>query len=509
MPPARASWSRRARCSSRPPAACTRSATPAPTAAEFILAFSHELPEDFGLRAAFGAMTPAVLGNTFDAPAAALAPLSAATREAGVPSIHATWRRRRRSSRRPGTPRRSSSASRRGCREIASPAGSAKQSKAALWPALEDLSMFSVRITDAGMREPHWHPETAEMGYVLEGAGRMTILDPDGSTDTYAIGPGDVYFIPRAYPHHIEDIGAGKLHILIFFDRATPGDIGFRTLVGAFARDTLAATFGIAEADLPAFPFAEEDPLIVGRVNPVDPTAGDPAAAEHAAALGRVEDAGLARRHALLGVEELDPRPVGALRMQTAPASAGGSSARGPRPPSRPAGAASKRAVAEPVHLVHRRPCGCASAARGPTTTRRALGVEPDHEERLAAADAEAAALADGVADDALVAAEHAAVEVDDLAGLGGAGPQLLDHRGIGAVRHEADVLAVGLVGHRQPVARRERPRLGLRAPGRRAGSAGSRAARGWWRTGSSSGRAPGRRRGAAPARARPSRRRT
>jgi len=36
--------------------------------AEFIIAFSHELPEDFGLSSAFGAMTDAVLGNTFQLP---------------------------------------------------------------------------------------------------------------------------------------------------------------------------------------------------------------------------------------------------------------------------------------------------------------------------------------------------------------------------------------------------------------------------------------------------------
>ena len=58
--------------------------------------------------------------------------------------------------------------------------------------------------------------------------------------------------------------------------------------------------------------------------------------------------------------------------------------------------------------------------------------------------------------------AEHPAVEVHDVARLGRAGPELLDHRGIGAVRHEADVLAVGLVGDRQAVARRQRPGLGL-----------------------------------------------
>lgn len=133
--------------------------------------------------------------------------------------------------------------------------------------------MYSVRITDHGMREPHWHPETAEMGYVAEGEARMTILDPDGSTDTYEIGPGDVYFIPKAYPHHIENIGAGTFHVLIFFDRGNPGDIGFRTLVGSFAREVLAATFGMSEAEMPQFPFTEQDPLLVTRCNPIDPIA--------------------------------------------------------------------------------------------------------------------------------------------------------------------------------------------------------------------------------------------
>ena len=68
--------------------------------------------------------------------------------------------------------------------------------------------MFSLVITSAGMREPHWHPETAEMGYVIKGHARMTILQPSGDNklDTYILKPGDVYFIPRAYPHHIEVI---------------------------------------------------------------------------------------------------------------------------------------------------------------------------------------------------------------------------------------------------------------------------------------------------------------
>ena len=60
------------------------------------------------------------------------------------------------------------------------------------------------------MREPHWHPRTAEMGFVLEGRARMTVLSPGATVDTFELSPGDMYFIPRAYPHHIENIGAGR-----------------------------------------------------------------------------------------------------------------------------------------------------------------------------------------------------------------------------------------------------------------------------------------------------------
>jgi len=48
-------------------------------AAEFIIAFRHERPEDFGLGAAFGAMTDAVLGNTYDLDASDFAAIRRST----------------------------------------------------------------------------------------------------------------------------------------------------------------------------------------------------------------------------------------------------------------------------------------------------------------------------------------------------------------------------------------------------------------------------------------------
>ncbi len=235
--------------------------------AEFVLAFRHERPEDFGLGAAFGAMTNAVLGNTYDLPASDFAAIRRDTTDrrlaarVGDPSIP------------PGAyfndPHKFAVEAQNP--PVGSAVGSARLARVGFWPALKDLSMYSLRIREDGMREPHWHPVTAELGYVAKGSSRMTLMNPDGSLDTWYLQEGDMYFIPRAYPHHIEVFDAPDLHFAIFFDQPTPADIGYRASASAFSREVLAATFNVHIDDLPNFPFTNADPLIVRRINPVDP----------------------------------------------------------------------------------------------------------------------------------------------------------------------------------------------------------------------------------------------
>ncbi len=232
--------------------------------AELIIAFSHERPEDFSLRGAFAAMSDGVLGNTYDLPAQAFAERQ---RDTGTAYLL----------RRPGPAQVPADAGRKDPHRfdieaqsppVDFPYGQARVSRTQFWPALKHLSMYSLQIPDTGMREPHWHPDTAEMGYVHRGRARMTILDPDGSTDTYTLEAGDVYFIPRAYPHQIEVLGE-DIHFLVFFDQPTPGDIGYRLAGSAFDPPVLAATLGVAAGQAPALPFTAADPLIVAKRNPV------------------------------------------------------------------------------------------------------------------------------------------------------------------------------------------------------------------------------------------------
>jgi oxalate decarboxylase len=234
--------------------------------AEFIITFRSERPEDFGLGAAFGAMTDAVLGNTYDLPASDFAAIRRTTTDHalaarnGEPDVPTTAYF--------DDPHKFSVDAM--SPPVSSAVGSARTARVQFWPALKDLSMYSLRIREDGMREPHWHPITAEMGYVNRGAARMTVMDPNGTLDTWYLRQGDVYFVPRAYPHHIEVFDAPEMHFCIFFDQPTPADIGYRTSISAYSRKVLAATFDTHIDDLPDFPFTKADPLIVNRLNPLD-----------------------------------------------------------------------------------------------------------------------------------------------------------------------------------------------------------------------------------------------
>lgn len=234
--------------------------------AELILVLRSSSPQHFSLQASFNAMTPAVLGNAYDQPAAQFAAFPRSDPEQIV--------RRERASEIPPTaalPHPRSFDIEGQAAPLDFPYGNARLARKQYWGALEDLSMYSLRVRDTGMREPHWHPVTAELGYVQAGRARMRVLDPDGALDEYELSPGDAYFVPRAYPHHIEVLGDEEIHFLIFFDQPTPGDIGFRSTASAFSREVLAATFDVPLGELPAFPFTPVDPLIVHRANPRDP----------------------------------------------------------------------------------------------------------------------------------------------------------------------------------------------------------------------------------------------
>jgi oxalate decarboxylase len=128
--------------------------------AELIIAFRHQRPEDFALHAAFGAMTDPVLGNTYGVDQSVFADIARSTDAPYI--IKREGKAHRPSSARQGNSHKFDVEGQSA--PVNFDYGSARLARSQFWPALKDISMYSLRITSGGMREPHWHPETAEMG---------------------------------------------------------------------------------------------------------------------------------------------------------------------------------------------------------------------------------------------------------------------------------------------------------------------------------------------------------
>lgn len=236
--------------------------------AAFIVTYSEAQNEAFGLSGSLGTFTRGVVGNTLGLPADKLPKefISEARdivigQVDGMPEIpaHAEF----------ANPYKF--AVEQVPSQLQTEGGAAKFARGDTWPILDGLSMYSLYIRGVGMREPHWHPITSELGFILEGHGRMSVRNPGAdSFDTYTLGPGDIYYMPRSYPHHIENLDDTETHFAVFFDQTTPNDIGFTGSLSSVARRILAPVMGVRESDLPTIRDVPVDLMFVEKTNPLD-----------------------------------------------------------------------------------------------------------------------------------------------------------------------------------------------------------------------------------------------
>ena len=67
------------------------------------------------------------------------------------------------------------------------------------------------------MRELHWHPNTDEWQYYIEGQARMGVFAASGQARTFNYQANDVGYVPFAMGHYIENTGNTPLRFLKIF----------------------------------------------------------------------------------------------------------------------------------------------------------------------------------------------------------------------------------------------------------------------------------------------------
>lgn len=237
--------------------------------AAFVVTYSKNVNEGFGLSGSIGTFTRGVIGNTLGLPAESLPKeMISAARDIVIGRVdgevdiphHA------------GFANAHKFAVEQVPAQLQTEGGAAKFARKDTWPVLDGLSMYSLYISGVGMREPHWHPITSELGFILGGHGRMSVRNPGAdSFDTYTLAPGDIYYMPRSYPHHIENLDDTEAHFAVFFDQSMPNDIGFTGSLSSVARRILAPVMGVRESELPTIRDVPVDLMFVEKENPLDP----------------------------------------------------------------------------------------------------------------------------------------------------------------------------------------------------------------------------------------------
>jgi Thermophilic glucose-6-phosphate isomerase and related metalloenzymes len=90
---------------------------------------------------------------------------------------------------------------------------------------LDKLSLRLMLLEAASAEAPHWHPNCAEIGYVLSGRAQLSVMHPSNKVDQFEIGAGDIYFVPVAFLHSVENIAAGETELITAFGHESPQDI--------------------------------------------------------------------------------------------------------------------------------------------------------------------------------------------------------------------------------------------------------------------------------------------
>lgn len=111
------------------------------------------------------------------------------------------------------------------------PGGQVRIVDSSNFPAASTIAAALVELEPGAMRELHWHPNTDEWQYYIQGRGRMSVFSP-GKARTFDYQAGDVGYIPFAYGHYVENTGSEPLRYLEMFRSPHFADLSLNQWMG-------------------------------------------------------------------------------------------------------------------------------------------------------------------------------------------------------------------------------------------------------------------------------------
>lgn len=209
---------------------------------ELLLCFNDENPEELSLSSSIGCMSDRVLERTLNVPdhffdkiKKSEDPLFMTNKQTVHPTDYRLQTNRLKLNLMEVEP------------QLHNGGGWVKFGSGGLFPILDGLAMYFLKLEYDGIREPHWHPNAHELNYLIKGTVRITLLSPPNKVETFDMVPGDISFLPKGYFHHIENTSKEPAELAIFFSNHFPSDIGLSACMGAFDNSVLTSLFGLPQ----------------------------------------------------------------------------------------------------------------------------------------------------------------------------------------------------------------------------------------------------------------------
>lgn len=154
------------------------------------------------------------------------------------------------------------------------PGGWAREATVKQFPISEGVAGVDMTLEPGSVRELHWHAIAAEWAYMISGKARITIIDPQGTSEVADFEAGDVWYFPKGYGHSIQALDGGA-HFILTFDNGHFSEFGTFSITDWIAhtpKEVLSKS-----TNLPASIFSKakqgEAYIVTGRVPPALPLA--------------------------------------------------------------------------------------------------------------------------------------------------------------------------------------------------------------------------------------------
>jgi oxalate decarboxylase len=128
---------------------------------------------------------------------------------------------------------------------IRTKSGTVRITDSSVFPVSKTIAAALVEVEPGGMRELHWHPNTDEWQYYIDGQARMGVFAANGQARTFDFLAGDVGYVPFAMGHYVENTGTTTLRFLEMFKSSYFADLSLNQWMALTPPDLLKAHLGL------------------------------------------------------------------------------------------------------------------------------------------------------------------------------------------------------------------------------------------------------------------------